>query len=148
MNASGYLYHPAAMSLAGIDKINLLKFPESPCGAFSKYKPGSKPVSESIVARSRLPGSSSPPRKSARLDGDEDHSNAASRSRDKGKGKEVEITLTGKSTKTGIVISPRSCFFLCVSLFFTYFPALQTSQYQRIILKILKIHCNLAYTIF
>lgn len=66
-----------------MDVFSLLTFPSNTKG-LSTYKPGiNATVSLPAISTS---GSDSPPRKSARLEGDLDHSDSAHRLKDKGKG--------------------------------------------------------------
>ncbi|KAI5118667.1 hypothetical protein M0805_001040 [Coniferiporia weirii] len=74
-----------------LDIVNLLNFPSNSKG-LSKYTPGLSLAAAGNVKAAPAPASAgSPPRKTARLEGDSDHS--IGRSRDKGKGKEKETAM-------------------------------------------------------
>lgn len=75
------------------DVFKLLTFPVT-SNAFINYKPGSSSSSDLNLSSKGSLGTSSPPRKTARLEGDIDHSSSVNRTqergRSKGKGKATE----------------------------------------------------------
>ncbi len=87
-----------------LNTVNLLSFPSSSKG-LSAYN-YSLNVSETPFEATRLSvadsGSSSPPRKAQRLDGDHDHSVSRTRSKGKGKGKEVDRGVAGESLQSSV----------------------------------------------